>query len=125
MHSARPLILSDYDELADNDYGVSVENIFAVEPSACPSVDEIKKLPKSCCMWYPKLKLVKAFEKRILASYLFTSCVRLYETARYDFTAVDRVERFLVLAVVSQGDHNIELSSPPERIQNHEEKKLE
>ncbi|KAF2300800.1 hypothetical protein GH714_015904 [Hevea brasiliensis] len=67
MHSARPLILSDYDELADN-FGMAI---------VCSDAAA--------------------------------------EAAWYDFTAVDRVERFLVLAVVSQGDHNIELSSPPER----------
>lgn len=36
------------------------------------------------------------------------------EAARYGFTAVDRPEGFLVLAVASLGDEIIELQSPPE-----------
>lgn len=36
------------------EYGVSVENIFAVEPDACPSLDEIKKLPNKVLLWCGK-----------------------------------------------------------------------
>lgn len=36
------------------------------------------------------------------------------EAARYGYTAVDRPEGFLVLAVASLGDEIIELQSPPE-----------
>lgn len=35
-------------------YGVSVENVFAVELSACPSYDEIKKLPNKVLLWCGK-----------------------------------------------------------------------
>lgn len=36
------------------------------------------------------------------------------EAARYGFTAVDRPEGFLVLAVASLGEEILEFSSPPE-----------
>lgn len=36
------------------------------------------------------------------------------EAARYGFTAVDRPEGFLVLAVASLGDQTLEVKSPPE-----------
>lgn len=36
------------------------------------------------------------------------------EAARYGFTAVDRPEGFLILAVASLGDQITELNSPPE-----------
>ena len=36
------------------------------------------------------------------------------EAARYGYTAVDRPDGFLVLAMVSLGDEIIELKSPPE-----------
>ncbi|MBN8157009.1 hypothetical protein J0J30_23725 [Vibrio vulnificus] len=36
------------------------------------------------------------------------------EAARYGFTAVDRPEGFLVLAVASLGDHPMELKNLPE-----------
>lgn len=36
------------------------------------------------------------------------------EATRYGFTAVDRPEGFLVLAVASLGDEIIEIKSPPE-----------
>lgn len=36
------------------------------------------------------------------------------EAARYGFTAVDRPEGFLVLAIVSLGEEIIEITSPPE-----------
>lgn len=36
------------------------------------------------------------------------------EAARYGFTAVDRPDGFLVLAVASLGDKITELTSPPE-----------
>ena len=36
------------------------------------------------------------------------------EAAKYGFTAVDRPDGFLVMAVVSQGEEIIELKNPPE-----------
>lgn len=32
-------------------YGVSLDNIFTVESSACPSLDEIKELPNKVLLW--------------------------------------------------------------------------
>jgi hypothetical protein len=40
------------------DYGVSVENIFPVEPSACPPLVEIKKLPNKVVLWCGKISVL-------------------------------------------------------------------
>ncbi|KAL9391192.1 hypothetical protein Peur_015112 [Populus x canadensis] len=50
----------DSDDYKMIDYGVSVENIFPVEPSACPPLVEIKKLPNKAL----EVKHVKAFAKK-------------------------------------------------------------
>ncbi|KAL5976359.1 Poly [ADP-ribose] polymerase 3 [Asimina triloba] len=65
-------------KITDVSYRVSVENVFTVEPTASPSQEEIKQLPNKVLLW----------------------C----EAARYGFTAVDRPEGFLILALVSQGN---------------------
>lgn len=36
------------------EYGVSVENIFAVEPSAGPSYEDIVKMPNKVLLWCGK-----------------------------------------------------------------------
>lgn len=36
------------------EYGVSVQNIFVVEPSACPSYEDIIKLPNKVLLWCGK-----------------------------------------------------------------------
>lgn len=46
------------------------------------------------------------------------------EAARYGFTAVDRPEGFLVLAVASLGNEIIEAKSPPEDTKSLEERKV-
>lgn len=32
-------------------YGVTIDDVFDVELSACPSLDEIKKLPNKVLLW--------------------------------------------------------------------------
>lgn len=46
------------------------------------------------------------------------------EAARYGFTAVDRPEGFLVLAVASLGEEVTEFTNPPEDTKSLEEKKI-
>jgi len=46
------------------------------------------------------------------------------EAARYGFTAVDRPEGFLVLAVASLGEEVTEFTSPPEDTKTLEDKKI-
>jgi len=46
------------------------------------------------------------------------------EAARYGFTAADRPEGFLVLAIASLGDNIMELKSPPEDTKSLEQKKV-
>nr|XP_028945326.1 protein ADP-ribosyltransferase PARP3-like [Malus domestica] len=38
-------------KVGDVEYGVSVDNIFVIESSASPSLDEIKKLPNKVLLW--------------------------------------------------------------------------
>ncbi|KAG6763064.1 hypothetical protein POTOM_033596 [Populus tomentosa] len=124
--------------VGDIDYGVSVENIFAVEPSACPSLDEIKKLPNKVLLWCGtrSSNMFRHLQKGFLPSvcslpvpgYMFGKAIvcsdAAAEAARYGFTSVERPEGFLVLAVASLGDQIIEVKSPPEDTKSLEEKKL-
>ncbi|KAJ9177939.1 hypothetical protein P3X46_009865 [Hevea brasiliensis] len=125
-------------KVGDIDYGVSVENIFAVEPSACPSMDEIKKLPNKVLLWCGtrSSNLLRHLKKGFLPAscslpvpgHMFGKAIvwsdAAAEAARYGFTAVDRPEGFLVLAVVSQGDHITLVSSPPEDTKSLDAKKI-
>ncbi|CBI28338.3 unnamed protein product, partial [Vitis vinifera] len=119
-------------------YGVSVDNIFAVEPSACPSHDEMKKLPSKVLLWCGtrSSNLMRYLNKGFLPAicslpvpgYMFGRAIvcsdAAAEAARYGFTAVDRPEGFLVLAVVSLGDQVNEYKNPPEETKSLEEKQL-
>ncbi|KAI3450704.1 hypothetical protein Pfo_007369 [Paulownia fortunei] len=118
-------------------YGVSIEDVFAVELSACPSLDEIKKLPDKVLLWCGtrSSNLLRHLQKGFLPAvcflpvpgYMFGKAIvcsdAAAEAARYGFTAVDRPEGFLVLAVASLGEHITELTSPPEESTSLEEKK--
>ncbi|XP_060169821.1 protein ADP-ribosyltransferase PARP3-like isoform X1 [Lycium barbarum] len=119
-------------------YGVSIENIFAVEASACPSLDDIKKLPNKVLLWCGtrSSNLLRHLQMGFLPSscslpvpgYMFGRAIvcsdAAAEAARYGFTAVDRPEGFLVLAVASLGEEIQEFSSPPEDTKSMEEKKI-
>uniref|UniRef100_A0A1S4AKM5 Poly [ADP-ribose] polymerase n=1 Tax=Nicotiana tabacum TaxID=4097 RepID=A0A1S4AKM5_TOBAC len=119
-------------------YGVSVENIFAVEVSSCPSLDDIKKLPNKVLLWCGtrSSNLLRHLQKGFLPSvcslpvsgYMFGRAVvcsdAAAEAARYGFTAIDRPEGFLVLAVASLGEEVKEFSNPPEDTKALEEKKI-
>ncbi|CAN0900479.1 Protein ADP-ribosyltransferase PARP3 [Linum grandiflorum] len=127
-------------KVADIEYGVRVEDIFAVESSASPSLEDMKKLPNKVLLWCGKLlvvktralqfpikdiKYVEASAERVLTSGVFPSCSGLHaEAARYGFTAVDRAEGFLVLAVASLGEQIMEFKTPPEDTKSLEEKKV-
>ncbi|KAK4339208.1 hypothetical protein RND71_040670 [Anisodus tanguticus] len=114
--------------VGDMSYGASVENIFAIELSACPSIDEIKKLPNKVLLWYKEFKSFEALAERLFALSLFTSRVGIHdaaaEAARYGFTAIDRPEGFLLLAVASLGKEIREFPTPPEDTRDLEEKKI-
>lgn len=48
---------------------MSIENVFAVELSACPSQDEIKKLPNKVLLWCGEyLKLVVSIRLKFALS---------------------------------------------------------
>ncbi|XAR60124.1 NAD(+) ADP-ribosyltransferase [Bertholletia excelsa] len=127
-------------KVGDISYEVSVENILAVEPSACPSYDEIKKLPNKILLWCGtrSSNLLRHLHKGFLPStgwipvpgYMFGKAIvcsdAAAEAARYGFTAVDRPEGFLVLAVASMGEQIIEFSKTPdyEEVRSLEEKKV-
>ncbi|PNY09362.1 poly(ADP-ribose) polymerase domain protein, partial [Trifolium pratense] len=125
-------------KVGDIEYGVSVENIFAVEPSACPSYEEIVKLPNKVLLWCGSRSsnLLRHLHKGFLPAicslpvpgYMFGKAIvcsdAAAEAARYGFTAVDRPEGFLVLAIASLGNEITELKSPPEDTTSLEEKKI-
>ncbi|KAF8397835.1 hypothetical protein HHK36_016760 [Tetracentron sinense] len=109
-------------------YGVSVDKIFAVEPSGCPSYDEKKKLPNKVLLWCGtrSSNLLRYLHKGFLPAicslpvpgYMFGKAIvcsdAAAEAARYGFRAVDRPDGFLVLAVASLGDQITEFKTPPE-----------
>ncbi|KAL1098222.1 hypothetical protein V6Z11_D05G086100 [Gossypium hirsutum] len=125
-------------KLADIEYGISVENIFNVETKEGPSFDEVKKLPNKRLLWCGtrSSNLLRHLHKGFLPAscslpvpgYMFGKGIvcsdAAAEAARYGFTAVDRPEGFLVLAVFSQGEEIVELKNPPEDTKPLEEKKV-
>ncbi|PIA28297.1 hypothetical protein AQUCO_07200152v1 [Aquilegia coerulea] len=125
-------------KVGDISYDVSVDNIFAVESSACPSYDEIKRLPNKVLLWCgtSTSNLLRHLQKGFMPAvcslpvpgYMFGRAIvcsdAAAEAARYGFTAADRPEGFLVLAVASLGDQTTEVTSPPEDTEALEEKKI-
>ncbi|KAK2433705.1 poly(ADP-ribose) polymerase [Trifolium repens] len=125
-------------KVGDIEYGVSVENIFAVESSACPSYEDIVKLPNKVLLWCGSRSsnLLRHLHKGFLPAicslpvpgYMFGKAIvcsdAAAEAAKYGFTAVDRPEGFLVLAIASLGNEITELKSPPEDTTSLEEKKI-
>ncbi|KAL4591713.1 hypothetical protein LXL04_004684 [Taraxacum kok-saghyz] len=120
-------------------YGISVENVFEVEVGAGPSYDEIKKLPNKQLIWCGtrSSNLLRHLHKGFLpavctlpvSGYMFGRAIvcsdAAAEAARYGYTAVDRPEGFLVLAVASLGKEITEVTSVPEDTKSLEEKKME
>ncbi|KAL3616068.1 Poly [ADP-ribose] polymerase 3 [Castilleja foliolosa] len=118
-------------------YGVTIDDVFAVELSAGPSLDEIMKLPNKVLLWCGtrSSNLLRHLEKGFLPAtcflpapgYMFGKAIvctdAAAEAAKYGYTAVDRPEGFLVLAVASLGEDATELTSPPEDATLLEEKK--
>ncbi|KAL1361409.1 hypothetical protein HN51_009800 [Arachis hypogaea] len=125
-------------KVGDMEYGVSVENIFSVETSACPPYEDIVKLPNKVLLWCGtrSSNLLRHLHKGFLPAicslpvpgYMFGKAIvcsdAAAEAARYGFTAVDRPEGFLVLAIASLGNEITELKSPPEDPASLEEKKF-
>ncbi|OMO89151.1 hypothetical protein COLO4_19902 [Corchorus olitorius] len=124
-------------KLADIEYGISVENIFDVEKSGGPSYDEVKELPNKMLLWCGSRSsnmlrhLHKGFLPAICSlpvpGYMFGRGIvcsdAVAEASRYGFTAVDRPDGFLILAVYAQGEEIVELKNLPEDTNSLEEKK--
>ncbi|XP_075500216.1 protein ADP-ribosyltransferase PARP3 isoform X2 [Primulina tabacum] len=118
-------------------YGISIENVFSVELSACPSLEEMKKLPNKVLLWCGtrSSNMLRHLQKGLLLApcslpvpgYMFGKAIicsdAASEAARYGFTAVDRPEGFLILAIASMGENLTELISTPEDSASLEEKK--
>lgn len=120
-------------------YGVSVDQIYAVESSAFPSYNEMKKLPNKVLLWCGTRSsnllrhLYKGFLPAVchlpVPGYMFGKAIvcsdAAAEAARYGFTAVDRPEGYLVLAVASLGEEVKEIIGTPgeEDVKSLEEKK--
>ncbi|URE26762.1 PADR1 (NUC008) domain [Musa troglodytarum] len=125
-------------KLGDVTYGASVENIFAVESGAGPSYEEVKKLPNKILLWCGtrSSNLIRLLQKGLLPSvcqipapgYMFGKAIvcsdASAEAARDGFTAVDRPDGFLLLAVVSLGEQITEMSAAPDDAKELEEKKV-
>ncbi|CAN8244292.1 unnamed protein product [Cochlearia groenlandica] len=123
---------------SDIEYGVSVENVFMVESEAMPSLDAMKKLPNKVLLWCGSRSsnLLRHIYKGFLPAvcslpvpgYMFGRAIvcsdAAAEAAKYGFTAVDRPEGFLVLAVASLGKEVTELTNPPEDTKSFEHKKI-
>ncbi|KAK1398596.1 hypothetical protein POM88_008459 [Heracleum sosnowskyi] len=119
-------------------YSVLVENIFAVEVSACPSMEEMKKLPNKVLLWCGtrSSNLMRHLNRGFFPAvcqipdpgYMFGKAIvcsdAAAEAARYGFTAVHRPEGFLLLAVASLGEEIIEITTPPKETKSFEEKRL-
>ncbi|XP_020258941.1 LOW QUALITY PROTEIN: putative poly [ADP-ribose] polymerase 3 [Asparagus officinalis] len=127
--------------LGDVSYGATVENIFAVETNEGPSYDDVKKLPNKVFIWCGMNYLTRSsnlmrhlYKGFVPAAcsipapgYMFGKAIvcldAAAEAARYEFTAIDRPEGFLVFAVASLGDEITEMKNMPEDIKSLEEKK--
>ncbi|KAL8501172.1 hypothetical protein ACS0TY_020650 [Phlomoides rotata] len=118
-------------------YGVSIDDVFAVEVSAGPSFDEIKKLPNKVLLWCGtrSSNLLRHLQKGFLPAvcflpvpgYMFGRAIvcsdAAAEAARYGFTAIDRPEGYLVLAVASLGENVTEITRAPEESKQLEEER--
>ncbi|EXB38460.1 Poly [ADP-ribose] polymerase 3 [Morus notabilis] len=125
-------------KVGDIEYGISVDNIFVVQPKACPSFEEIKKLPNKMLLWCGSRSsnMLRHLHRGFLPSvcslpvpgYMFGRAIvcsdAAAEAARYGFTAADRPDGFLVLAVASLGNDIIEMKSAPEDTKSLEENKM-
>ncbi|XP_015688619.1 protein ADP-ribosyltransferase PARP3 [Oryza brachyantha] len=121
-------------------YGATVERIYAVESSALPSYGEIKKHPNKVLLWCGtrSSNLLRHLHQGFLPAvchlpvpgYMFGKAIvcsdAAAEAARYGFTAVDRPEGYLVLAVASLGKEIQEITGTPgtEDVKRMEEKKM-
>uniref|UniRef100_A0A0D9VGM2 Poly [ADP-ribose] polymerase n=1 Tax=Leersia perrieri TaxID=77586 RepID=A0A0D9VGM2_9ORYZ len=121
-------------------YSATVERIYSVESSAFPSYDEIKKLPNKVLLWCGtrSSNLLRHLHDGFLPAlchlpvpgYMFGKAIvcsdAAAEAARYGFTAVDRPEGYLVLAVASLGKEIQEITGTPmsEDVKRMEEKKM-
>ncbi|KAF3787313.1 putative poly ADP-ribose polymerase 3 [Nymphaea thermarum] len=151
--------------LEDVSYGVSVDNIFKVQSSACPSLDDLKKMPNKVLLWcgtrtsnllrHLQMGFLPALCTLPVPGYMvslqtLTKCPYCFitydsefyaqrsmmfgeaiicsdasaEAAKYGFTAVDRPDGFLVLAVVALGDKIVEISSIPGDTKSLKEQKV-
>ncbi|XP_038900668.1 protein ADP-ribosyltransferase PARP3 isoform X2 [Benincasa hispida] len=125
-------------KVGDIEYGVSIDNIFSVESAVLPNYEEMKKLPNKVLLWCGtrSSNLLRHLHKGFLPAicslpvpgYMFGRAIvcsdAAAEAARYGFTAVDRPEGFLVLAIVSLGEETTEITSLPEDTKSLEEKKV-
>ncbi|XP_043699940.1 protein ADP-ribosyltransferase PARP3 [Telopea speciosissima] len=124
-------------QVGDIGYGISIDKVFSVETGACP-YEEIKNLPNKVLLWcgtrssnllrHLHIGLLPAICSLPEPGYMFGKAIvcsdAAAEAARYGFTAVDRPEGFLILAVASLGDQIIEFKTPPEDTKTLEEKKM-
>lgn len=124
-------------QFRDGSFGVTVENIFKLDASAHP-YQEVSKLPNKVLLWCGTRtsNLVRHIKQGFLPAiislpapgYMFGRGIYCTDAAAkaalYGFTAVDRPEGFLILAVASLGEEAIEMSRAPEDVKKLEAKKV-
>eukprot|EP01018_Ginkgo_biloba_P012770 Gb_02125 [translate_table: standard] len=121
----------------DGSFRVTVDNIYMLEGSG-PTYQEVAKLPNKVLLWCGTgtCNLVRHISQGFLPAifsapeprYMFGRGIYFTDSsakaALYGFTAVDKKEGFLILAVASLGEKVIEMSKPPEDTEKLEKDKV-
>ncbi|KAL3681230.1 hypothetical protein R1sor_024186 [Riccia sorocarpa] len=123
---------------ADGEYNCLIEDAVMIKSKAAPSFEQMKKMPNKILLWCGMRTsnllacMSRGFEPAIVEipgvpGYCFgrgyycsdAAC----KAAKYGFTAVDRPEGFVVLAVVSLGKEVLELAEPEKDVKEYEKSK--
>ncbi|CAM6092715.1 unnamed protein product [Calypogeia fissa] len=118
----------------DGEYNVTVEDILELESKAGPSLEDIQKVHNRMLLWcgMRTSNLFAALHRGMLPAIInapapnysfgkgiyFTDAAA--KAAQYGFTAVDRPEGFLLLAIVGLEDR-LELAAPEKPVKEYEE----
>ncbi|KAK9280654.1 hypothetical protein L1049_014351 [Liquidambar formosana] len=146
MPSTRPFIFRDYQELADH-AAAALETVrditvasYLIGDMTGPTIDDplsdrymklgcsISPLEKNSDDYKLILNYLEKTYEPVKVGDIFGKAIvctdAAAEAAKYGFTAVDRPDGFLILAVASLGEQIIEIKSPPEDTNSLEEKQL-
>ncbi|XP_024370917.1 protein ADP-ribosyltransferase PARP3 [Physcomitrium patens] len=122
----------------DSEYSVNLQEACLIDSAATPSLKDIKKMSNKQLLWCGtrtcnllacmKVGMPPASIEAPASGYMFgegwycsDSAAR---AAQFGFTAVDRPEGYLILAVVGLGDEILELTKPEEDVSQYKKKKV-